>query len=111
MTESGAYLVFDFLNAHKVVANLVKKETKTSQGLTFNITRKSDENHVYKYIDVEDQGEIFHFMERVQLLDLEDFKALLEPNGFKIEHTFGEFNLSPFDAQKSNRLIVIARKS
>jgi len=110
MTESGSYLIFDYLNAEKVVRNLVAAEQITRQNLVFNIQRKVDDTHVYKHIEVLDGMDKHQFMERVQLLRLHDFQELLESIGFELMHTFGNFDLQPFDSSSSDRLILIARK-
>jgi SAM-dependent methyltransferase len=102
-------LVIDFMNAEKVIANLVTKEEKTVDNLTFHITRQCDEKHIFKRIQFEDQGEKFDFTERVQALKLNDFEALLAEK-FRILHTFGSFDLNPFDASTSDRLIIIAQR-
>lgn len=110
MTESGSYLIFDYLNADKVVKNLVRAEQIERQNLIFNIQRKTDETHVFKYIEVVDGSEKHQFMERVQLLGLLDFQDLLQTINFELLHTFGNFDLQPYDASSSDRLILIARK-
>ena len=110
MTKTGSYLIFDYLNADKVVKNLVASEQITRQNLTFNIQRKTDNTHVYKYIEVQDGANKHQFMERVQLLKLDDFQELLASIDFELLHTFGNFDLQPFDSSLSDRLILIARK-
>lgn len=110
MSTSETVLVFDYLNAQKVRKSLVQSEQKDIKDLTFNITRKTDSNHVYKYIQVIDGDKVFNFMERVQLLQLDDFRALLRGVNFEITDTFGNFQLDPFVEELSDRLILIARK-
>jgi len=110
MTKSGSYLVFDYLNAEKVIQNLVAAEQITRQNLVFNIQRKVDDTHVYKYIEVLDGVDKHQFMERVQLLRLRDFHELLQTIDFELLHTFGGFDLQPFVSSSSDRLILIARK-
>lgn len=110
MTESGSVMVFDYLNAVKVRATLVPEEQKTLNDIQFNITRKTDDHHVFKYIHVVDGEKEFNYMERVQLLGLTDFTKLLESINFEVSASFGDFNLAPFDANHSDRLILIARK-
>ena len=110
MSTSETVLVFDYLNAFKVRKNLVHSEQKFIKDITFNITRKTDANHVYKYIQVIDGDKVFNFMERVQLLQLKDFRVLLESINFEIMDIFGNFQLDSFVKELSDRLILIARK-
>ena len=39
-----------------------------------------------------------------------DFKEMLEAVGFRIQDVFGDYNLSPFEAETAERLILVARK-
>lgn len=112
MLKSKGILVIDFLNAHKVQANLKALEQINSEGLVFNIERWYDSNHFYKKIEVIDSKniEMSTHIERVQALEFSDFKLLLEPH-FKIEATFGSYLMEDFDHQNSDRLIIIAKKT
>ena len=38
------------------------------------------------------------------------FKSYFDAANLKIEGTFGDYDLNPFDLENSNRLILIARK-
>lgn len=110
MLLDNGLLVIDFMNAKKVVANLVLSETKKEDGIEFKIERKYDGKHIFKSISFSDNGEDYQFLERVQALTKDDFKDLLTENGFEILSTFGDFELNSFDEEKSDRLILIARK-
>ena len=103
-------LVIDFMNADKVIQTLIPKESKTIDGVTFDIERHSDGQHIYKAIRFTDQGHSYHFTERVQSLKRIDFSNLLSEVGFDILHTFGDFELNAFDANNSDRLIIIASR-
>ena len=110
MLDENGLLVIDFMNAHRVVRTLVESEVKTVDGINFNIERKFDGKHIYKDIRFKDDGKDFHFTERVQALTKETFEKLLSQSGFRILRTFGDFDLSPYDKVKSNRLILITQK-
>jgi 2-polyprenyl-3-methyl-5-hydroxy-6-metoxy-1,4-benzoquinol methylase len=111
MLKTDGKVVIDFMNAHKVVKNLVKKEIKTEKDIKFNITRSYDGSHIFKNIVFEADGQNHNYTERVQALYLDDFKKLLQKTGFTIEAVFGNFQLHPFEQDTSDRLILIARKS
>ncbi len=98
------------MNAQKVIDTLVRKESKTIDGITFELERLYDGSHIFKEIRFEDKGKNFHFTERVQALKKEDFEQLLTANKFEILHAFGDFSLSTFDAAQSDRLIILAKK-
>ena len=95
------------MNAEKVIRNLVLSEEKKIDGITFKLERRFDGKHIFKEIHFSDKGQNFHFTERVQALNLQDFQALLSAN-FRIIETFGSFDLAPFSAANSDRLIIIA---
>jgi 2-polyprenyl-3-methyl-5-hydroxy-6-metoxy-1,4-benzoquinol methylase len=109
MLELDGILVIDFMNSEKVISNLVAQEEKIVENLTFHITRDFDGKHIFKRIKFKDDGKQFDFTECVQALKLNDFESLLT-NQFQILHTFGSFDLKPFDALSSDRLIIMARK-
>jgi len=104
-------LVLDFMNSSKSISKLISAEIKTEDEIDYHITRKYDGKHIFKYIEFADQGEKFQYNERVQALKLNDFESLLRNNKFQIIHTFGDFNLNPFDEKTSDRLILIATKN
>ena len=106
LLEKGI-LIIDFLNAEKVVKNLISFEEKKIDNTTFKIKRFIKSKKVYKQITIEDKTK-HQFTERVQLFSLPEFKRLLKPN-FKILHTFGDFDLNRFDVKHSDRLIIIAQ--
>lgn len=110
MLKPNGMLLIDFMNATKVIADLVEEETKIVEEITFNITRKYDGQHIFKYINFEADGKTHQYMERVQALKLVDFMALLEVCGFDLIRTFGNFDLDDFNEETSNRLILLARK-
>lgn len=107
MLNSKGKFVIDFMNAEKVIRNLVLSEEKKIDGITFKLERRFDGKHIFKEIHFSDKGQNFHFTERVQALNLQDFQALLSAN-FRIIETFGSFDLAPFSAANSDRLIIIA---
>ena len=109
MLLPNGILVIDFMNAEKVISNLVAQEEKIVDDLVFNITRHCDGKHIFKRIQFEDHGEKFDFTERVQALKLSDFESLLADK-FQILNTFGSFDLKPFDTSNSDRLIIIAQR-
>jgi len=102
--------VFDFLNTHQVVNNLVAEEQKEIEGVTFNITRKFENKSIYKNISFRAEGKDFHFQERVDALTLEDFQKYFDQIGFNIMDVFGDYDLNPYKPQDSKRLILVAKK-
>ncbi len=75
LTKEGVF-VFDFLNAAMVKENLVTKETKVVDGITFNITREISNGFIVKHISFFADAENHSYTERVKYLDLEKMTYL-----------------------------------
>jgi hypothetical protein len=65
------------------------------------------DGHIFKEIAFEDQGESFHFTEKVQALTLQDFQAMMEEAGIYLLDIFGDYKLKKFHKTESERLIMI----
>lgn len=106
LSENG-FFVLDFLNEKFVKNTLVKETTIKKQGITFNIKKRIENQHVIKDIKFEHQGENHHYFEKVKLHTLEEIEQLANENGFKKEHIFGDYHLNPFELETSPRCINI----
>lgn len=111
--KKDGYVLIDFLNAAKVksfVGNQTIENTQIEEGIQFLTKKYIDENKVIKEITVtEESGKIEHFREEVQLIDIEQFKNYFEPT-CTLEKAFGDYQLNPFDAATSPRLILLFKK-
>ena len=107
--KKNGFLVIDFLNAEKVRKTLITNETKKIKGIKYDITKHIDNNRIIKEIKFSDQGKDFSYLEKVQLLSLNDFQKILTLANFKINKTFGSYNLEGF-TEESDRLIILAEK-
>ncbi|MGQ7947039.1 class I SAM-dependent methyltransferase [Flavobacterium sp. WC2509] len=106
LTEHG-FAVIDFMNVNQVIANLVPEEVKTVDGIDFNIKRHLTDGHIYKVIDFHDQGQHYHFTEKVKALTLNDFEVMMEEAGIYLLDIFGDYKLKKFHKTESERLIMI----
>ena len=111
MLKSNGLLVIDFMNSERVTKSLIESENKEVEGITFHINRKYDGFHIFKSISFTTGEDSYNYTERVQALMLSDFKSLLQSEGFEIIRTFGDFDLNEFDADASDRLILIAKRA
>jgi SAM-dependent methyltransferase len=107
--KKEGYFVFDFLNATFVKTTLVAKETKIVEDITFYITREIKDGFILKNISFFADEKKHTYTEKVKYLDAKKIKAYFEKVGFKITNIFGDYNLSDFDTQTSNRLIIVAK--
>jgi SAM-dependent methyltransferase len=106
LTEYG-FGVIDFMNSTNVIANLVPEETKSVDGIDFQIKRFHLDGYIYKEIDFEDQGQKFHFTEKVRSFTLHDFQELMNEAGIYLLDIFGDYKLKKFHKTDSERLIMI----
>jgi SAM-dependent methyltransferase len=99
--------VIDFMNVNSVIKNLVEKEIKTVNNITFHIHRYIKDGYIIKEISFKDNNENYFFSEKVKALTLEDFQAYFKKANIELLFTFGDYNLGPFDREQSTRLILI----
>jgi len=108
--KPNGIFVLDFMNAQKVIANLVRHEIKIIDDIEFEITKSIENNFIVKHIQFSDRGKAYNFQERVKALTLHDFKKYFDANKLKILNLRGNYNLEEFNPATSNRLIIIAQK-
>lgn len=99
--------VIDFMNSEFVIDNLVPEETKTVDGIIFNLKRYVKDGYIIKDIVFEANGKPYAFQERVRGLTLSDFEALFEQADVYLLDVFGDYKLSKFNAKTSERLVMI----
>lgn len=108
--KNGGTLVLDFLNINWVKKHLLDKDIKTIKDIQFCLKRQITNGWIIKNIDITDQEETFHFEEKVKALNVEVLKQMFTNVGFNINAIFGNYNLDAFDADLSERVIIIATK-
>lgn len=101
--------VFDFMNALFVEHHLVTNEIKVVDNIPFVIHREIRDGEILKHISFESNGSKYRFTENVKYLDFNTLKALFLEVGFSIIEIFGDYQLTPFDEEHSERLILIAK--
>ena len=106
LTEYG-FAVIDFMNVPNVLGNLIADEIKTVDNIVFHIKRYLKDDHIYKEIDFEDEGEKYHFTEKVKALTLKDFETMMEEAGIFLLDIFGDYKLKKYHKTESERLIMI----
>jgi hypothetical protein len=95
------------MNVPFVLDNLVAEETKTVDAIDFHLKRYLLDGYIIKEIDFEDQGQKFHYTEKVRALRLEDFEQMMEEAGIYLLDTFGDYKLKKYHKKDSERLIMI----
>ena len=106
LSETG-FAVIDFMNVNQVIETLVPEEVKTVDQIDFHIKRYVKEGHIYKEISFQDQGQNYHFTEKVRAFSLQDFQELMDEAGIYLLDIFGDYKLKKFHKTDSERLIMI----
>lgn len=99
--------VIDFMNSEFVIDQLVPEETKTVDGITFNLKRYVKDGYIIKDIIFEAQGVPYAFQERVRGFTLSDFETLFAKADVYLLDIFGDYKLNKFNAKTSERLVMI----
>jgi SAM-dependent methyltransferase len=104
----GAVFLFDYLNVHRELENLVQREHRTTPLGDVFIERwydKSDRS-INKRMTIGHK----RWLERVRGYDLEEISAMFTSCALTINSAFGDFDGSKFD-RSSPRLILVGSKS
>ncbi len=108
--KKNGKLVLDFFNTKKILATLQPHTIRKVEGISFDIQKKVESNFIIKDIRFEDQGQTFYFQERVKAILCESFMHYFEVADLEVLHLFGDYDLSPYHADTSDRMIFIVQK-
>ena len=108
--KKDGWFVLDFMNAEKEIKELVSDQKCKSGSFFYNIHRSLQNKCIVKEITVTDKDKKHLFRERVQAYQQSDFENFFLRNQLEVVHLLGDYNLSPFDKTRSERLILIGRK-
>ena len=108
----GGHVVFDYLNPRYADEHMKPAEEIRVDGTLYQIRRWTDGRCFYKRIAIDEErgGEPILYREQVARFSLGDFERLLAPHGLQIVNLYGDYRLSPYDARRSPRLVLIARQ-
>jgi SAM-dependent methyltransferase len=109
--KKGGYFMFDFLNKKYLEDNIVKNTKKKFGSTVVMQKRKIEAGFVKKSITINEGSKVFQFDESLRLYSLNEFKKAFESYGLKIHLLFGDYFGNKFNEIKSQRLIIIAKKS
>ncbi|MCB2406376.1 class I SAM-dependent methyltransferase [Hymenobacter lucidus] len=107
----GGKMVIDFMNTELTVRELVAREEKTVDGITFQLRRHLDNDFIVKEISFADrEGQPQHFEERVRALSQERFEEYFQMAGLRLAEVLGDYHLAPYTEKTSPRMIFILKK-
>ena len=109
--RQGGRLVLDYLNVRYAETRLTSEEVKEIDGVIYRLTRWTDACSFFKRIVVEDGGGTpLEYVERVARFTLRDFERMFTRHGLSLEEVHGDYQLNPYNALTSPRMILVARK-
>ncbi|MBX0291751.1 class I SAM-dependent methyltransferase [Hymenobacter sp. HSC-4F20] len=107
----GGKMVIDFLNTALTVQTLVAHETKQVEGTEFHLYRHFHNGFIVKEIRFQDEAQQEqYFEERVRALRREQFESYFQMAGLRLVEVLGDYQLAPFEAATSPRMIFVLKK-
>lgn len=109
--KAGGTLVVDYLNTGYVLPRLVPEATITVGETEFQISKHVEHNYIIKNISfIDESGIKKSFTETVATFTLAEFECMFTEAGMALAHTFGDYQLQPFNEITSPRLIMVFTK-
>ncbi len=106
--RKGGKLLIDFLNPFTVVHNLVPEEYKTVEGINFHIRKwLREDDYIIKDISFEHAGKAYHYQEKVKAIQRKEFLRYFDKAGLRLIRLFGDYDLNPYQAESSERMIFL----
>lgn len=112
LKESGM-LVIDYLNVGIVEENSDQEAVSQIDGYIFYTKKWQDDLFLFKEIRVVDASSkevLGVFEERVRKYGLADFTLFMQRAGLEMIATFGDYQLGSYHMERSDRLIMVAKK-
>ena len=112
LKESGT-LVIDYLNVGIVEENIDKEAVTQIDSFIFYTKKWQDDLFLFKEIRVVDASSkevLGIFEERVRKYGLADFTLFMQRAGLEMIATFGDYQLGSYHVERSDRLIMVAKK-
>lgn len=110
MLKPGGIFVLDYLNAQKVKESYKPSDSGEFHDIKYDIQRYIKGDSIIK--DIEFYGDRVNgerrYSERVKLYQLGWFRDAMEKRGLVIDHIYGDYQGNAFDADSSNRLLLIS---
>ncbi|HPF67011.1 MAG TPA: class I SAM-dependent methyltransferase [Flavobacteriales bacterium] len=108
--KAGGAFVLDLMNPHHVRKNLVPFEELYLDGVRFRIERSYVDGVVVKRIQVEENGAVFEFQERVRTISPAEVLNMLDAVGLEVEDQTDGPVPRRFDRETSERCVTWAKK-
>lgn len=107
----GGQFLLDYINPRHLENHLEPYSQMEKGSLHVEQYRSIQNNKVTKEIIVREGEDERRYTEKVQLYSLEDMEAMLGRNQLSVRHTFGDYDVRPFDSETSPRMIFLCEKA
>jgi SAM-dependent methyltransferase len=109
--KSKGWLLLDYINVDHAEKNLVPREEKVIDGISYKICRWYDSDHIHKRIEVflGEAEQPYVYTEKVVRFREADFQQLFHQHGLQLKRVFGDYQLNEFN-ENSPRLMMLAQK-
>lgn len=108
--KKDGWFILDFMNVEKETKMLCPEEKTDIEGIGFQVTRSTKNNCITKEILVTDKGKDHSFRENVKAYTQPDLENFFIRNNLQVVHLFGDYDLKPFEKNRSERLILVGKK-
>ena len=103
--------VIDFMNSNYIINHLVPQNNVEIDGIQFDIKRNFKDGIITKIITVTDGDQTTKYEERVRAFNQQDFFSMISEANLRFVKCFGSYDLDPYNAQTSERLILIFKNN
>jgi len=103
--------VIDFMNSNYIINHLVPQNNVEIDGIQFDIKRNFKDGIITKIITVTDGDQTTKYEERVRAFNQQGFFSMISDANLRFVKCFGSYDLDPYNAQTSERLILIFKNN
>jgi SAM-dependent methyltransferase len=113
--KPGGKFLFDFINAHKITADLLEESERESGRYKIYEQRKLDGFGKYLIKNVEvthlQSGKTDQIEEHLRLYSKDELVIMFKSVGFEIESIFGGYQQDPFVEGVSDRVLIVSTRT
>jgi len=104
----GGRFLLDFLNPAYTTTHLVPYSEREDEGQRIVELRRIEDGFVIKDIVITSPGgEPRHYIERIMLYGLDDFRRMLREAGLHLQNVHGNYDEEIYDPETSRRMILV----
>jgi SAM-dependent methyltransferase len=108
--RDGGYYALDLINERRLHQTLVPRSVRRLEDIEVIEERRIEGDRVIKEITIRgEDGREHHYAESVRLFSPEQIDRMLRAAGFVPEQWFGDYHGADYDADTSDRMLIISR--